>query len=167
MAEDKNQTKGYKISFFIGGLILGIALTGFAIAFSMPRMMIEVNESKLEFDETVTQIQEAAVANGWTVSKVYNIQKSLLDEGKQDIGRMKVFSICKSEHAEEILKADGRKKISAMMPCRVSVYETEDGRVYITGMNVGLMSKLFGGVIEEITKKVAEEQEQMFTPIYK
>ncbi|MBD3217050.1 MAG: DUF302 domain-containing protein [candidate division Zixibacteria bacterium] len=167
MAEDKNQTKGYKISFFIGGLILGIALTGFAIAFSMPRMMIEVNESKLEFDETVTQIQEAAAANGWTVSKVYNIQKSLLDEGKQDIGRLRVFSICKPEHAEEILKADGRKKVSAMMPCRVSVYETGDGRVYIAGMNVGLMSKLFGGVIEEVMKKVAEEQEQMFTPIYK
>jgi uncharacterized protein (DUF302 family) len=167
MAEDRDQSKGYRISFFIGGLILGIALTGFAIAFSMPRMMIEVNKSNLDFGQTVDRVQVAAAENGWKVSKVYNIQKSLLDDGKQDIGRMMVFSICKPDYAEEILKDDGRKKVSAMMPCRVSVYETGNGNVYIASMNVGLMSKLFGGVIEKVMKKVSKEQEEMFDPLYK
>jgi uncharacterized protein (DUF302 family) len=167
MSEEKSQSRGYRISFFIGGLILGIALTGFIVAFSLPRMMIDVQESKLDFEQTVSKIQEAATANGWTVSKVYNIQQSLLDQGKQDIGNMRVFSICKPEYAEEILKADGRKKVSAMMPCRISVYETENGRVYIAGMNVGLMSKMFGGTIEEVMKKVAKEQEEMLQPILK
>ncbi|HEQ99954.1 MAG TPA: DUF302 domain-containing protein [candidate division Zixibacteria bacterium] len=167
MAEEKSQSKGYKISFFIGGLILGIALTGFVVAFSLPRMMIDVQESKLGFEQTVNKIQEAAIANGWIVSKVYNIQQSLLDEGRQDIGNMRVISICKPEYAEEILLDDGRKKMSAMMPCRISVYETANGKVYIAGMNLGLMSKMFGGTIEEVMKRTSKEQEQMYAPIYK
>ncbi len=44
------------------------------------------------------------------------------------------------------------------MPCRISIYETYAGEVYISRMNIGLMSKLFGGKIEEVMAKVAAEE---------
>jgi hypothetical protein len=36
------------------------------------------------------------------------------------------------------------------MPCAWGVYEGDDGRVYITGMNMGLMGKMFGGNIAKV-----------------
>ncbi len=161
MADEAKSSKGFNIAFFVGGLIIGIALTGFIIAVTLPRMMIEVYPSNLGFDETVTALQQAFDGNGWKVSHVYDIQKSLLNEEQGDIGRMKVFSVCKPEYAEKILNADNRKKISAMMPCRLSIYETKAGRVYIAAINISLLSKMFGGVTQNVMKDVAKEQKEM------
>ncbi len=51
------------------------------------------------------------------------------------------------------------------MPCRFGVYETKDGQVYISGMNIGLMSKMFGGIIEEVMGRVTEEEKEMLKDI--
>lgn len=161
MTDEKRPGRGYNISFFVGGLIVGIALTGFIIAVTLPRMMIEVYPSNFGFDETVTALQQAFDGNGWKVSHVYDIQQSLLDDGKGNIGRMKIFSVCKPAYAEKILTADERKKISAMMPCRLSIYETKAGRVYIAAINISLLSKMFGGVTQNVMKDIAKEQKEM------
>jgi len=36
------------------------------------------------------------------------------------------------------------------MPCTLAVYEADDGKVYISKMNTGLMGKLFGGTVAEV-----------------
>jgi len=167
MADEKTTGKGTNISFFIGGLILGIALTGFIIAFSMPRMMLTVHESRLGFDETVAAIENAAIEQGWKVPKIYDIQKSLVDAGHTEMGRLTIMSLCKPDHAYEILKEDSRKKVSAIMPCRLGVYETKGGKVFVAGLNVGLMSKMFGGVIEEVMGDVAKEEKEILKTVLK
>jgi uncharacterized protein (DUF302 family) len=167
MADEKTTGKGTNISFFIGGLILGIALTGFIIAFSMPRMMLTVHESRLGFDETVAAIENAAIEQGWKAPKIYDIQKSLVDAGHTEMGRLKIVSLCQPDHSYEILKEDSRKKVSAIMPHRLGVYETKGGKVFVAGLNVGLMSKIFGGVIEEVMGDVAKEEEEMLKDVLK
>jgi len=42
---------------------------------------------------------------------------------------------------------DDARLVSAMMPCTISVYEKDDGNIYVAHMNAGLMGKVFGGVI--------------------
>jgi uncharacterized protein (DUF302 family) len=167
MSDDKTTGKTTNISFFIGGLILGIALTGFIIAFSMPRMMLNVHESRLGFDETVAAIENSAMEQGWKVPKIYDIQKSLVDAGHTEMGRLTILSLCQPDHAYEILKEDSRKKVSAIMPCRLAVYEEKGGKVYVAGLNVGLMSKMFGGMIEEVMGDVADEEKEMLKKILK
>jgi uncharacterized protein (DUF302 family) len=167
MSDDKTTGKTTNISFFIGGLILGIALTGFIIAFSMPRMMLNVHESRLGFDETVAAIENSAMEQGWKVPKIYDIQKSLVDAGHTEMGRLTILSLCQPDHAYEILKEDSRKKVSAIMPCRLAVYEAKGGKVYVAGLNVGLMSKMFGGMIEEVMGDVADEEKEMLKKILK
>ena len=167
MADEKTTGKRTNISFFIGGLILGIALTGFIIAFSMPRMMLTVHESRLGFDETVAAIENSAVEQGWKVPKIYDIQESLVDAGHTEMGRLKILSLCQLDHSYEILKEDSRKKVSAIMPCRLGVYETKGGKVYVAGLNVGLMSKMFGGVIEDVMGDVAKEEKEMLKDVLK
>jgi uncharacterized protein (DUF302 family) len=165
MASEKSTGKRTNLSLFIAGLILGIVITGFTVTFSMPKMMLTIHKSKLGFEETVSTIEKSAIERGWKVHKIYNLQKSISESGQGDIGRVKVISLCQPEHAYSILVDDSRKKVSAMMPSRLGVYETKKGDVYITGINIELMSKMFGGEIEKAMVKVDEEQTEMLKEI--
>ena len=51
------------------------------------------------------------------------------------------------------------------MPCRIGVYETQSGKVMISGMNMGLMSKMFGGNIAKVMGGVAEEEDEMLDQV--
>ncbi len=153
-----------RIPSFLVGLIFGAALTGVAVWQLMPSMMLTDHASRLGFDETVAAIGKAAVDRGWKVPKVYDIQKSLRDAG-HDMTRVKILSICQPTHAHRILEDDANKKVTAIMPCRIGVYETADGTVRIAEMNIGLMSRMFGGVIEEVMGEVAEQEKEMLASI--
>ena len=84
----------------------------------------------------LTAIKEAALKQGWQVPKIYDIQKSLKKAGHEDITRIKILSFCQPDHAYKILKDDENRKVTAIMPCRIGIYETKDGKVYISEMNV-------------------------------
>ena len=151
---------------FVIGILSGIILTAVLVAVLMPRMMIIEHKSRLDFDKTVAEIQKSAGENGWVVPKVYSLDQSLKQAGHKDIERIAVLSLCQPHHAYNILKNDGDKKITAIMPCRMGVYQKKDGGVYVSGMNIGMMSRLFGGNIAKVMGGVAQEEEKMFEHIY-
>ena len=51
------------------------------------------------------------------------------------------------------------------MPCRISVYETENGKTYISRMNLGMMDQQIGGLVEEVMKEAFEEMETLLNEI--
>ena len=51
------------------------------------------------------------------------------------------------------------------MPCRVAVYKSADGSTMISRMNTTLMSKLFGGIVEEVMSEASAESEAMFATV--
>ena len=142
-------------------LIVGMILMGFIAWKVMPHMMLTVHKSKLPFDETVAAINISAKKQGWVIPKIYNFQESLRKFGYDDMTKVKVLSLCQPHYAHKILKEDINKKVTAIMPCRFGVYETKDGQVYISEMNIKLMSKMFGGIIEEVMGKVTAEEDEM------
>lgn len=150
----------------IVGFAIGVILTLFLLPGMMAEEMLIVAESNLGFEETVTQIETNAVQAGWKVPKVYNLKESLAKDG-HEIENIKILSLCQPEHAYNILKDDSRKKVSAIMPCRVSVYETKDGKVMVGRINSVMMSKMFGGVIEEVMGTVSKETEDYLKEILK
>ena len=151
--------------FGVIGLVIGSLVTGLVVWNVMPSMMLEVVESKLPFEETVTYIKSSAVESGWQVPKIYNIQNSLNQAGYDDFGSLKILSMCQPDHAYKILSDENNRQVSSMMPCRIGVYEDSDGRVLISRMNIGLMSKMFGGTIETVMGAVAEEEDRMLSEI--
>ncbi len=155
------------IGFLILGLFLGAVVTGVVAFQAAPGQMLAVQESKLGFEETVSSIEQRAVAAGWVVPKIYDLQASLHKAGHTGIGKLNVISLCQPDHAAKILADDSRKMVTAMMPCRIGVFETSDGAVMVASMNVGLMSKMFGGVIEEVMSEVAKEEHTMLADILK
>lgn len=157
------------MSTLVVGIIIGLVggglVTGLLFWKMMPSMMLKVKPSNRSFEETVAQIESKALAKGWQVPKIYDLQNSLHEAGYNQFGRLKIVSMCQPDHAHKILSIEDNKKIAAMMPCRVGVFEGADGKTYISQMNIGLMSKMFGGTIEEVMGKVAEEEHEMMSAL--
>ena len=84
--------------------------------------MFVLNESKLGFDETVQAIEQSTVNNNWSMPHQYNLQATIKKHGF-DVRLVKVFSLCKPEHAYEIPGSENERLVSALMPCRVAEYE--------------------------------------------
>jgi uncharacterized protein (DUF302 family) len=147
------------IGFLAGGLVAGLAVWKF-----MPGLMITIHPSKLSVDETVAGLEKAALDRKWKVPKIYDIQKTLQDSGFSDMTPLKILSICQPAHAYNILQDDKDKIVTAIMPCRMAVYQGKDGKAYIAEMNMGLMTKMFGGNIARIMGKVAIEEKEMVEP---
>ena len=80
-----------------------------------------------------------------------------------DVKPVTVIELCQPKHAGKILKRDENRKVTSLMPCRVSVYETSDGNVVVSRMNSGLVSKLFGGEIAEVMTDASEETEEILS----
>jgi len=126
----------------------------------MQQMMFKVYQSKLGFDETVSAVAEAAPGNGWQVPDIRDLQKEYQEAGHSETTKVKIIYFCDPQGGYDILKDDSNKSMSVMMPMGVSIYETTDGRVEIAAMNLGMMSGMFSGVVQEVLNNGATNLEK-------
>ena len=148
------------------GFIVGAALCGVIIWISMPFIMILTKESKLGFDETVAALEKNIEANDWTVSGTIDMNKSMAKHGVEFKPRVKLVKLCKAEYAQSVLATD--RHISTMMPCTFGVWEGDDGKVYVSKMNMALMAKMFGGNIAKVMGgHVAEDEKKILDGLLK
>ncbi len=150
---------------FILGIMVGAVAVGIIGWKVMPSLMLNVAPSNQSLDDTVRTIEQSALDRGWVVPKIYDLQKSLAEGGHNDARPMKILSICQPDHAHRILSEEDNRKVTAMMPCRIGVFEGDDGQVYVAQMNIGLMSKMFGGTIERVMGQVASEEHEMLAGV--
>lgn len=148
------------------GLILGILLMGLIMFKKAPSLMMLEDESKYDFETTISNFEEEVNSAGWKISMVHDMQETLKGFG-HDVREIKVYELCSSKYSAEILKLDYERIVSPMMPCRVSIYTKSDGKTYIGRMNSGLVAKTFGGVIDEIMQKAAKDTEVMLEKLIK
>lgn len=132
----------------IVSVLIGICITVVTMVFVMPSLMLETYEATLEYDEMIEALQGRVLQAGWVVSGVKEMNQSLAKEGVEFEPRVTLFSICQPQYAESILTTD--RDISVMMPCKFCLWEGDDGKVYLTKMNTGLMGKLFGGNVAKV-----------------
>jgi uncharacterized protein (DUF302 family) len=123
----------------------------------MPNMMFATYKSKLAFNEAVSSLEESAKKNGWTIPEIRDLQQDYIEEGHEDMTKVKILYFCNSQGGYNILKDDDYKKISVMMPMGVSVYETNDDQVRITAMNIGFMSMMFSGTVKKVLREGGEK----------
>ena len=142
-----------KILLFIIGLALGLVIMAFMVKVMMPNMMFSTYKSKLDFDETVSSLEESAKKNGWTIPEIRDLQHDYIEEGLEDMTKVKILYFCNAQGGYNILKDDDYKKMSVMMPMGVSVYETNDGQVGIAAMNIGFMSMMFSGTVKKVLQE--------------
>ena len=151
------------LTMFLTGLIAGILLTVIVLIVVMPKQMFVVNESKLGFDETVAAIEKSAKDHNWSMPHLYDLQATM-KKHNFDVKPVKVFSLCKPDHAYQILSSDQERVVSALMPCRVAVYE-RNGKTYVSMLNSGLFSKFMGNKVKTVMGAASEENKQILSPV--
>jgi uncharacterized protein (DUF302 family) len=107
--------------------------------------------SPFDVTTTVTMLVEEAVKRGWQNPALHNLQQSLAKSGKE-VRPVQVVEICKPEFSGKMLELSDERIFSVMMPCRISVYEKEDGKAYIALLDTSNMgSGMPAAVISAMT----------------
>jgi len=151
----------------IGGAI-GFVLCGIVMFMAMPSMMIVTKESKLGFDETVAALEKRIPEHGWVIpgGKPIDMNKSMAKHGVVFKPRVTLVKLCKAEYAKSVLASD--RYVSCLMPCTMAVWEGDDGKVYLSEMNMSLMAKMFGGNIAKVMGgDVVHDEEKMLEGLLK
>ncbi|MHC1705948.1 MAG: DUF302 domain-containing protein [Bacteroidales bacterium] len=154
------------ILLILAGIIIGGVLFYLILMRKAAGIMLLENESKYDFTETEKLIIESATAKGWKMPANHDLQMTMKNNGFEVLP-VKVIEICKPVHAYEILSRDDEKVVSSLMPCRISIYQRSNGKVFISRINSGLMAKPMKGVIPEVMKQATEEIEDIVKPLIK
>jgi len=147
------------IIYFLG-IVLGMLIL---IEFSAD-LVLQEDRSKYGFEETVTAFEAAVAEKGWVIPAVHDLQKSMAKFGAE-VNSVKVFAVCYPEHAVEILSGSDERIVSSMMPCRVSIYEKEDGSVYLSMINSKRMSAGMQRSVRKVMKAAYNEMEEIISGI--
>ncbi|MEN8154417.1 MAG: DUF302 domain-containing protein [Acidobacteriota bacterium] len=150
--------------FGLIGFIIGVLITGIVMYNMAPGLMMMEDESSYNFEETITKFEESVKAHGWKIPTVHDLQKTMNKFGK-DVKAVKVFELCHPDHAGKILAKSDERIVSSLMPCRVAFYEKEDGKVYMSRMNSGLMASMMTGIIPEVMDEAAKDTEEILKAV--
>jgi uncharacterized protein (DUF302 family) len=91
-------------------------------------------KSLFGFNETVELLVEAALSREWGNPATHDLQMTLAKSGKS-VRPVKVIEICKPAYSGAMLEKSDERIVSVMMPCRISVYEKADGKIYVSTVN--------------------------------
>ncbi|PVX52126.1 uncharacterized protein (DUF302 family) [Balneicella halophila] len=131
-------------------LLLGVFIALLIVYWLVPRKMINTQESLYDFDTTVAKIVANAEKEGWGLQGIKRIDESIEKANLEAKAKVALIEICHPEHASKMINDPKSTHISVMMPCTISVYETEDKKVIIATMNIKPMSWMFGGTVKEV-----------------
>ena len=164
--EKKSRGNGTFYGAIAGSFLAGILTAAILVYIMMPGMMITVHESRYPLDETVTRLENAIKEKSWTHSGTRNMQKSLQKLGVEFPRQVTLVELCHPDYANRVLENDTH--LATLMPCAFAVYEGKDGKVYVSGMNTGLMGKMFGGTVAEVMgEKVSADEEVILSAVIK
>jgi uncharacterized protein (DUF302 family) len=119
------------------------------------KLVIE-NQSNFNFGKTVDLLVAEAERREWKVPAIHDLQQSLEKSGKI-VKPVKVIEICKPAYSGQMLELNDERIISVMMPCRISVYEKEDGLTYIGLINAGDLASGLPVTIARVMKEASDE----------
>jgi uncharacterized protein (DUF302 family) len=90
--------------------------------------MYYISETEKSFTEASAALEEAVVANGFSVLHIHNIGNTLRSKGVDFKEECQVFEVCNPQQASRVLANDMR--LNMALPCRISVY-TEAGKTHL------------------------------------
>jgi uncharacterized protein (DUF302 family) len=153
------------ILLILTGFILGMVSLIVLMFVFFPSMMIETSESSMGYNETITAIDNNTIDHGWAVLRVWDMKRRMDNAGYEDSPRVSIIELCQADYTHRILKEENDRFISSIMPYRIAVYENADGKVYISRMNLGLMSKFFSSNVKEVMSEAVTDNRNILQDI--
>ena len=116
-------------------------------------------ESLFGLNETVELLITAATDREWMNPANHDLQQSLAKAGKS-VRPVKVVEICKPAYSGVMLEKSDERIVSVMMPCRISVYEKENGKIYVATFNGRMFAAAMPENIRDTMFGAADEIEE-------
>jgi uncharacterized protein (DUF302 family) len=127
-------------------------------------VMFDLRSSKMSFDDTVNAIKSGAEKRGWKVGAVEDMQAKMREAGAKDAKRMKLINLCPAGANEKVSKAGGGK--TPALPCRATVFDGQDGKLYVMRMNLTNLSKTLQGDLAKAMAEVGAEEEALYKALF-
>jgi uncharacterized protein (DUF302 family) len=147
----------------------GAVLFAIIMVFTMRRFMIRPYRMHASFETVCANVEKAIKSvPGWGHPLPdWDFHKAVSNTHYfKNLAKKRIFFVCKAEYANGIV--DKFHHMGAMMPCAWAIYETRKGEVFLSKMNIALMSKMFfGNVIGKNMAKVACEEHQMMKELHR
>ena len=96
----------------------------------------------LAYEIAIEKVTARLKEQGFGVLTEIDVKATLKEKIGADFRRYKILGACNPPFAHKALEAE--LNVGLMMPCNVIVYETDDGRVQVTGFNPEAMLSAFG-----------------------
>lgn len=138
------------------------AATPAPAAASQPGFFVESTSSR-DFYGTLKSLDDAIKAAKWSVLASHRMHEVMAEKGSK-VGRTTILEVCSMKYGLEILKDDKKKYVSSMMPCRIAVYETADGRVIVSRLNAAAFADMLGAsdpAVGKIMREAGADIEQV------
>ncbi len=142
------------------GVAIGVVVTGLFAKSMMRSKMVVPEKSAHSFDETCARIEKTVGdADGWSFPiESFDMAAKLAEKNALpgNVRRIRQYYVCSPPVAKKVL--GDSPHLSAIMPCTWAVYEKADDTVWVSKMNIPMMSKVMGGVVGESMAVVAEAE---------
>jgi uncharacterized protein (DUF302 family) len=146
----------------IASFVAGIIVTALLAFLMGGDLMFKEYQSPYGMEETAARIQrniQGLENKGWKLSGLRDPSKAVAASGG-NVPPVLLVEACSTEYSGPILKEDATLILSILMPCTITVYKKEDGKVYVGMMNAALMGHMFGPEVGAIMEQVAADQAQ-------
>lgn len=155
------------VAMLILGMILGLALALGVGVTMMRTRMLTARRSTRSFEDTCAAVERVVgAAEGWGMpipsqNLLATLEKH--DLVPAELKQFRVFFVCSPRLASRMLTLN--LPMAGMMPCSWAVYENARGEVFLSKMNVGLMSRVFGGEIGAIMGRVGRADDEFLAEV--
>jgi uncharacterized protein (DUF302 family) len=122
-------------------------------------MMFLEDQSKYDFEKTVTELKNSLENHGWKVSEKRDMQEHYATYGFE-IKENVTYEICRPKGAVDILNDDDFTKMVPFMPMRVAVYKKSDGKVYVSRLKLKMMAKMNKPIVKDVMSDGALDLEK-------
>ena len=151
----------------IAGLPGWSPFTAIAVVMMMRSSMIVPERSSKTFDATCAAIEEVVPGTaGWSFpmeSLDMSAKLAAKNAMPDNVKKIRLYFMCNPMVAKTVLGAN--PKLSAIMPCSWSVYELNDGSVWVSHMNISMMAKMMGGVVGQSMGEVAKTDDRFLESV--
>ncbi len=146
------------------GLAAGAVIALVVVFLAAPALFMKETSVSHDFETAVEKVMESAEAHNWKIPHVHDLQATLKNFGK-DVRSVHVFELCHPEYSYEILSRNEERIVSNLMPCRIAVYEKQDGSVWLSRMNSGTVAKPMTRVVRKTMSAAAEDMEEIIADV--
>ncbi|MFN2348205.1 MAG: DUF302 domain-containing protein [Thioalkalivibrio sp.] len=150
MIQSGSQTMRLFKAFALLLLLAAWVIPGIAIAQGGEQpQLVQVVKSNKSFPDTLSSFKEEVRKAGWSLLNSNNMAGVLSERGFT-LDPVVILDVCSGKYSARILSNDDYRPISAFMPCRVSIYQTSTGDVFIARMNTGAFVQMMPPEVAEV-----------------